>query len=189
MPPFAGLQRAIISINCIRRGIHEFTSHRTGNPARTLAVEENENGHRGGIGGGYEQSSSKICHAGKSFRPAWCARSGSQPYLEGVRIGPCRTRRRRERDVLHLRGITADLPARGASDAGSPLSHSDRKVRRPPEGSQAEVAACPTFRLVVRGSWVLPPCFRILTSQNKNPGSLYPGFTSHLGAEAGLPVA
>ena len=73
--------------------------------------------------GGYEQSSPEICHAGKSFLPARLARSGAEPYLEGIRIGPCRTRRQRERDVLHLRGIAANLPARGASDGGSPLNH------------------------------------------------------------------
>jgi len=67
------------------------------------------------------QSSPEIYHAGKSLLSDRHARSGAQPYLEGIRIRPRRTRRQPERDVLHVRGIAADLPARRASDGDNRL--------------------------------------------------------------------
>jgi hypothetical protein len=79
-------------------------------------------GHRGGIGERYEQSSPEIRHAGESLFPARPIGSGSQPYLEGIGVGPRRTRRQRGGDVFYLRGIAADLHARGSSDGG-PLNH------------------------------------------------------------------
>jgi hypothetical protein len=87
-----------------------------------LGCGKQRHGHRGNIGGSYERSSPEICHAGKSFLSAGHTGSGAQAYLGGIEIGPRRTRRQGGRDVLHLRGIAADLHARGASDAGSPLN-------------------------------------------------------------------
>src|SRR5260370_34821141 len=69
-------------------------------------------GHRGGIGGGYEQPSPEIWHAGKSFLPARHTGSGAQPYLEGIGIRSHRTRGEPGIDVLPLQEIAADCYAR-----------------------------------------------------------------------------
>jgi hypothetical protein len=95
-------------------------------PHRRLQSDDTKcrcHGHRGGIGGGHEQSSPEIRYAGKSFLPSRHTGSGVTAHFEASGIGPGGTRRQRGSDLLHLRGIRADLRARGATDAGSPLNH------------------------------------------------------------------
>jgi hypothetical protein len=87
-----------------------------------LFLEEDGMCTMAGAGNGYEQSSSEICHTGKSFFNAWYTGSGAQPYFEGIRIRPHGARQQPGRNLLYVRRIAADLHGRGTPPAGSPLN-------------------------------------------------------------------
>src|ERR1700719_1350157 len=91
-------------ISVANRGCRRIHRRTNGTPWRLSQRSE-----WAGIASGYEQSSPEICDTGKGFFDARHTRGGAQPYFEGIRIRPSGARRQPGRDLLHLRGIAADL--------------------------------------------------------------------------------